>query len=116
MSDGLHTQSDSAGGSTGTARMPYLMGCTFAQPGKYDRIAGVRRRCGFTSNYFDQLRFYVFARLLVPVVGTCLCVRRAAGGVRGCEVALSNRAAAWRGKDASSFFKCLNYTVCLLLR
>ena len=44
-----YTQSDSAGGSTGTVRMTigvYYMGCTLAQSDEYDWTVRVRRRCG----------------------------------------------------------------------
>jgi len=34
------------------------MGCTLAQPGKYDWTDRVRRRCGLMSNYFDHLLLF----------------------------------------------------------
>jgi len=37
-------------------------GCTFAQPGEYDRSVHVQRRCGLISNFFDNL--FSFAAVL----------------------------------------------------
>jgi len=58
MSGGRYTQSDSAGGRTGTVRLPngvYYVRCTLAPPGEYDWTVGVRRLCDLMSNYFDHL-------------------------------------------------------------
>ena len=65
MSCGRYTQSDSAGGSTGTVRIPIgctRLGCTLAPPGECDGTVRVRRRCGLMSNYFDHLLLLLLAR------------------------------------------------------
>jgi len=59
MSGGRYTQSDSAGGRTGTVRIPiWVYIGTVAPTGEYDRTVRVRRRCGLISNYFDHLLLY----------------------------------------------------------